>query len=265
VSAADAVVEAWLAALIERHTSNLSRPEFLKAVRALSVRYVERRAALADRTPTDSPGKRAAFAGFFAAVHFITVRAVVGAVGAAVAPLDQLVDLGCGTGVAGAAWALACRRRPPLVGVDRQRWALQEAEWNWRMLGLRGRTRVADFVTTAEAMAKDRRTPGRTGLVLAWSVNELDAGRRQRLLAAVHTLASRHVAVLVIEPIARAATPWWGDWWRAVTAGGGQAAEWRFDVALPGSLAALDEAAGFRRDGLAVRTLWLPGELPVNR
>jgi hypothetical protein len=67
------------------------------------------------------------------------------------------------------------------------------------------------------------------------------------------------VAVLVIEPIARAATPWWGDWGRAAIAAGGQAADWRFDAALPGSLAALDEAAGFRRDGLAVRTLWLPG------
>jgi hypothetical protein len=264
VSAADAVVEAWLAALIERHTSNLSRPEFLKAVRALSVRYVERRAALADRSPTDSPGKRAAFAGFFAAVHFITVRAVVGAVGAATTPPDRLVDLGCGTGVAGAAWAFACRRPPPLVGVDRQRWALQEAEWNWRMLGLRGRTRVADLVATAETLADDHRARGRTGVVLGWSVNELDPGRRQRLFAAVRTLTSRQQALLVIEPIARAATPWWGDWARAVTAAGGQAAEWRFDVALPRSLAALDEAAGFRRDGLAVRTLWLPGAPTIN-
>lgn len=264
MSAPDAVVEAWLSALIERHTSGLSRPEFLKAVRALSVRYVQRRAELTDRPPTDSRGKRAAFAGYFAPLHFITVRAVVAAVGAATTPLDRLVDLGCGTGVAGAAWALACRHKPQLLGVDRQRWAVQEAEWNWRTLGLSGRARLADLVAAAETLAADHRARGRTGVVLGWSVNELDPGRRQRLFAAVRTLASRHQALLVIEPIARAAAPWWGDWAHAVTAAGGRAAEWRFDVALPGSLAALDEAAGFRRDGLAVRTLWVPGEPSLN-
>ncbi len=264
MNAADPVVDAWLTALIERHTSRLSRPEFLKAVRALSVRYVERRAELAARAPTDSPGKRAAFAGFFAPLHFITVRAAVDAVGAATTPLDRLVDLGCGTGVAGAAWALACRRPPHLLGVDRQRWAVQETQWNWRTLGLSGRAHVADLVTTAETMAADRRTRGYTGVVLAWSVNELDAARRQRLLAAVRILASRPGPILVIEPIARAATPWWADWEIAVTAAGGRAAEWRFDMALPGWLATLDEAAGFRRDGLAVRTLWFPGAPALN-
>ncbi len=262
MSGSDAVVDAWLVALVERHTSSLSRPEFLKAVRALSARYVERRAELAARRPADSAGRRAAFAGFFAPLHFFAVRAVVAAVDAAATPLDRLVDLGSGTGVAGAAWALSFSRPPELLGVDRDRWALQEARWNWRTLGLAGRTQVADLVAAVERIAGDGRS--RTGLVLGWSANELPADRRDRLLHALRRLAARHVPILVIEPIARSAAPWWPEWADAVTSLGGQTADWRFDVGLPEPLASLDEAAGFRRDGLAVRTLWLPGDIAAN-
>jgi hypothetical protein len=54
--------DGWIDRVIERHTQSMTRPEFLKAVRALSARYVEQRAALRDRSPLDSAGKRAAFA-----------------------------------------------------------------------------------------------------------------------------------------------------------------------------------------------------------
>ena len=57
-------VDAWVEALQVRHRANLTTPEFLKAVRALSARYVERRAELPDRSPIDSAGKRSAFAAF---------------------------------------------------------------------------------------------------------------------------------------------------------------------------------------------------------
>jgi hypothetical protein len=235
----------------------MTRPEFLKAVRALSARYVETRARLADRTPTDSPGKRAAFAGFYAPLHFLTARAVVNAVGAARSDLDRLVDLGCGTGVAAAAWAMACRTRPSLSGVDRHSWMLQEAMWTWRMLGLRGRVRRGDLVVAAERLADDRRARAGMGVVLGWSVNELEERHRQRLLPALCTLASRGVSILVIEPIARAAAPWWDEWVAATAALGGRAGEWKFDPVLPAELAALDEAAGFRRQALAARSLWV--------
>jgi hypothetical protein len=252
--------DAWLAALIDRHTSGLRRSEFLKAVRALSARYVERRSTLAEREPVDSPGKRAAFAGFYAPLHFFTAGLIVEAVGAGAARVDRLVDLGCGTGVAGAAWALACESRPTLLGVDRQPWMLQDAEWNWRQLDLSGRVRRGDLVLTAERLAGDRRDHRRTGVVLAWAVNELDEGRRDRLLRAVCTLASRGASLLVIEPVARSAAPWWNDWVRAASDVGGRGADWKFDRSLPPALAALDEAAGFRREGLAGRSLWLRGE-----
>src|SRR4051794_40832473 len=70
-------IDRWCEALIARHTASLSRPEFLKAVRALSARYVEARGRLADRSPIDSAGKRAAFAAFYAPLHFVTMREVV--------------------------------------------------------------------------------------------------------------------------------------------------------------------------------------------
>jgi len=252
--------DAWLSAVVGRHTRALSSPEFLKAVRALSARYVERRAVLSTRSPTDSAGKRAAFAGFFAPLHFLTTRAVVRALGAGAQPISRLADLGCGTGVASAAWALECARRPRLAGIDREKWALDEAAWNWRELGLLGRARRDDLVRAAGSL--DRPVKGETGpggVVLAWSVNELDDKSRRLLLPALVALADRGTPLLVIEPLARDATPWWDDWAGVWRQRGGRADEWKFDEPLPAVLARLSEAAGFRRQALGARSLWLPG------
>jgi hypothetical protein len=248
-------VDRWLAAVVERHTAPMSRPEFLKAVRALSARYVERRAELPGRQPIDSAGKRAAFAGFYAPLHFLTTRAVVQAFHVDRVTVSRLIDLGCGTGVASAAWATACAAPPAIHGIDRHGWALREAAWNWRVLGLRGRGSRGDLVRTAEALARDR-TRGESAIVLGWAVNELDDDGRRRLLIALQTLATRGVPTLVVEPIARGASPWWDDWAAATVALGGHVAEGRFTERLSPPLAAIDEAAGFRREGLAARALW---------
>jgi len=74
---------AWLTALQDRHRSSLTSAEFLKALRALSARYVERRSQLRDRSPLDSAGKRAAFAAFYAPLHFVTTQAVLRALAVA--------------------------------------------------------------------------------------------------------------------------------------------------------------------------------------
>ncbi len=235
----------------------MRRPEFLKAVRALSARYVERRAVLGEREPTDSAGKRAAFAGFFASLHFLTTEAIVREIGACERPLGRIVDLGCGTGVASAAWALGFSRPPVIAGTDRQAWMLQEAAWNWRQLGLAGRTRRGDMVAAAERLAEKRAGRDPLGVVLGWSVNELDTRGRERLLPALRALATRGASILILEPLARTAVPWWDDWAAAAAAFGGRAAEWKLDRALPSELAALDEAAGFKRDALSARTLWI--------
>lgn len=248
-------LDAWLEALIARHTSTLTRSEFLKAVRALSARYVERRSELARRPPADSPGKRAAFAAFFAPLHLLTAREIARALGPSPAA-TRIVDLGCGTGVASAGWALASERRPAIVGVDRQAWALTEAAWNWRILGLAGRSQRDDLNHAAQLLA-ERAVGVETLVVAGWSVNELDADARRALLPVLLALADRGCSVLVIEPLARAAVPWWDEWARTSRTRGGQAHEWKFDATLPPALAALSTEAGFRRETLGARTLWI--------
>src|SRR3954464_4922975 len=99
------VLEKWLDALHARHVATYRPKEFTHALQALSVRYVERRKELPARSPLDSAGKRAAFAAFYAPLHFLTVREILDRVAGDTAP-SRIVDLGCGTGVCGAAWAL---------------------------------------------------------------------------------------------------------------------------------------------------------------
>ena len=249
-------VHGWLDALVARHTTSLSRPEFLKAVRALSARYVERRSELPRRSPVDSAGKRAAFAAFFAPLHLLTTREVVRALGAAEGHVPQILDLGCGTGAASSGWALTCDRPPDILGIDRQAWALDEALWSWRSLGLRGRTRRADFVRSAIDLARRPASARNASVLAAWSINELDDPSRRALLPALLTLADVGYRVLVIEPLARTAVPWWTRWAETWQQHGGHAAEWKFEQALPPLLAELSDAAGFRRDSLGARTLW---------
>jgi hypothetical protein len=250
-------VHAWIEALLPRHTRTLSRPEFLRAVRALSARYVERRSEIARRSPVDSAGKRAAFAAFFAPLHLVTTREIVRATGAANSSVSHILDLGCGTGVASAGWALACERPPEILGIDRQSWSLDEAAWNWRTLGLRGRTRRVDLVRTVVDLARRSSPPRRTSVVAGWSINELDNAAREALLPELLCLARLGNPILVIEPLARTAVPWWNEWASRWQEQGGQAAEWKFEHALPPPLAELSEAARFQRDTLGARTLWI--------
>jgi hypothetical protein len=242
-------VDGWIAALQTRHRGAFTNPEFLKAVRALSARYVERRGELPDRSPLDSAAKRAAFAAFYAPLHFLTVAHVISALGGGARVRQTMVDLGCGTGVASAAWALASPTAPRITGVDIHVWALEEAAWTWRTLGLDARGRRGDVL-------RARLDPG-ASIVAGWSVNELDQRSRAGLLTHMMDASTRGSTVLVVEPIGRRATPWWPEWQTAFTTRGGRSDEWRFDDPLPPVLAELDEAAGFRRDGLSAKTLWL--------
>lgn len=247
----------WLAALDDRHAASMRRPELLKAIRALSARYVERRAGLPARSPLDSAGKRAAFAVFYGPMHFLTAREIVSRSDLAPRRVRTIVDLGCGTGAAGAAWAVSQGGRPELRGVDRDSWAVEEANWTWRTMGLRGRARRGGIVEAATDLSRSARKSGARdmGVVLGWTVNELDAPARTALLAALLELARAGTAILVIEPIARRLVPWWDQWAQAFAVRGGRDDEWRLQMELPAGLAALDEAAGFRREALSARTL----------
>jgi hypothetical protein len=248
-------VDAWLTALLERHQSRFTRPELLKAIRALSARYVEQRHALDRRSPLDSAGKRAAFAAFYAPLHFITVDLVVRRLRLDTEnPPHTIVDLGCGTGVAGAAWALAANRAR-IEGVDRDAWAIGEARWNWARLGVDGRARRADLVDDLASRTRRqarRHTLASTGIVCGWSVNELDAPSRSRLLPLLAAAATRGARVLVVEPIAGAATPWWPEWQRLLP--DSRSDEWHF-TEVPSQLQALSDEAGFRREVITAKSL----------
>ena len=249
-------LDAWLAALDARHRAALSTPEYLKAVRALSARYVERRRTLATTSPIDSAGKRAAFATYYAPLHFLTTRLIVQSLGASVRAIARIVDLGCGTGVAGLAWALECSAPVRVEGIDASGWAVGEASWNYRHWKIDGRARRGDLVRAAEALAKDRRLQG-TAILLAWAVNELNDPNRDALLATLSRLRDAGARVLVIEPIARAISPWWDEWCTELHGAVSVSREWKFDAVLPPSLAATDEAAGFERTHLSARSLFV--------
>jgi hypothetical protein len=254
-------LDAFVAALLERHVAPMRRAEFLKALRALSARYVERRASLPDRSPLDTPGKRAAFAAYYAPLHYLTVTGILRGLGsaprAARPAITRILDLGCGTGVAGAAWASALGRRPDVHGVDRSGWALGEAAWTYRALGLTGRASRADLVATAPRLAAraERETAADAGVVLAWSANELTDAARQVLLPRLLDLARRGAAVLVVEPISHRAVPWFETWTASFVEACGRVDEWRLDEPRPPALSALARDAGLSADALLARSL----------
>lgn len=246
----DSALEGWLAALEGRHLADLTVPEVTRALRALSSCYVERRVRLASGGALDSRGKRAAFALFYAPLHFLVTRAIVRALKPDAARINNVVDLGCGTGAAGAAWAFEAENAR-VSGTDRHAWAVHEANWTYRELGLRGRAVQRDATRFAV-----RQHEG-TGILLAYLVNELDAGARAGLRRALLTAAARGSRVLVIEPIARRIAPWWSDWLDAFITAGGRADEWRFPSDLPPRQRELAKAAGLEPRELTARSLWL--------
>lgn len=247
VTMREGILHEWLDALHARHVATYRPKEFTHALQALSVRYVERRKELAARSPLDSAGKRAAFAAFYAPLHFLTVSEILKEVAGDSAPA-RIADLGCGTGVCGAAWAL--RHGAAITGIDDNQWAVDEARWNLKTLGIDGRVTRGDLTTVIQGkIAAD-------GIVLGWAVNELTAEARGTLLQKLVTFATERGPVLIVEPLSHAVSPWWRDWVAAFAPAGGRADEWKFQVEQPAMLKELSHRAGFRRDVLGARSLW---------
>jgi hypothetical protein len=242
-------VGAWLAALDERHLADLTVSEVTRALRALSSCYVERRERLASGGALDGAGKRAAFALFYGPQHILITREVVRALDCAGA-VRRVIDLGCGTGVAGAAAALEA---PGAIidGYDLNPWAVREANWAYRILGLQGRALVS-------SIARARLTISPGDLVLAaWAVNEVPDGTRSALLARLLDARRQGASVLVIEPIGRRVNQWWNAWADALLAAGGRADDWRFRISLPPRQRALAKGAGLTVQELTARSLYL--------
>jgi SAM-dependent methyltransferase len=248
---------AWFEALESRHLSRLTFAEARRGLQALSALYVDRGDRLGEGAALEGAGKRAAFALFYAPLHFLLVRRLVRGLGPAAAGPRSILDLGCGTGAAGAAWAVESGRDSRVSGVDRSGWAVQEARWNYRALGVRGGALRGDVAKTA--------LPGRGGGILAaYSVNELDEAARADLRERLIGAARRGARVLVIEPIARRPFPWWDEWSEAFRAAGGRDDSWRFPVDLPERLRLFDRAARLDHRELTARSLWLRANRPAQ-
>ena len=260
----DEAFDRWLRALEARHLADLTFTEVARALRALSSTYVERRQRLAEGAALAGAGKRAAFALFYGPLHYLLIREIVRALPGATAHgpataghyvresvrVPTLVDLGCGTGAAGAAWAAACDAQPQIIGIDRHPWALTEAAQTYRDFGLQASVRRGDA-----AVARFPKSPA--ALLAAFTVNELPDEARDVLLRRLIDRAAGGDRVLIVEPVAGFVTPWWNRWREVVAAAGGRDDRWRIRIDLPAIVAKLDRAAGLDHRELTARSLWL--------
>jgi predicted RNA methylase len=239
----------FLQQLEERHLADLRFSDVTRALRALSSAYVERReTALADHKALDGAGKRAAFALYYGPIHFLLVQHIVRELGVTVAR-GTVVDLGCGTGVAGAAVATAGAEPPAphLLGIDTHPWTLEEARFTYKAFGLRSDVRRGHAART--------RFPSDTSFVVAgFVVNELKDDDRNALLG---NLATLKAPVLIIEPISQRISPWWDEWAAAFQKRGGRADEWRVRIEAPPIVKRLAKAAGLRPEVLTARSLFV--------
>ena len=239
----------WLAALEKRHLENLRPSEVSRALRSLSSCYVERRSKLSQGGALNTAGKRAAFALFYGPIHFLVTREIVRAIDRA-RYVAHILDLGCGTGAAGAAWATESGRAS-INGVDKHPWAVSEASWTYRHFGISGYAGQADMI----------RAPirGRKGhaILAAYSINEIDDESRSLLLTKLVEAREQGAHVLVVEPIAKRALAWWPEWQAQFTTAGGRNDEWRFRIDLPERQHLLGRAAGLDPRELTARSLWM--------
>src|SRR4051794_4345274 len=226
-------LDSWLAALEQRQLANLTRPELTRALRALSSCYIERRDKLAAGAALEGAGKRAAFALFYGPMHFLTISHIVRALPAA-AGLTLIHDVGCGTGVGGAAWATACTASPSVSGIDRSAWAVAEANWTYRQFGVRGTARTADAVRDFPRVPRGGASA--SALLLAYTANEMPEPARDMLLEKVSEAVANGCGLLIVEPIAKRDRGWWPGWAARLAPLGVVEREWRFAAELPPTL-----------------------------
>jgi len=239
-----------VADLERRHLAELTFPEVSRALRALSATYVERRQKIGEGAALSGAGKRAAFALFYGPLHFLLVAQIVRQLPRDARAIPTLVDLGCGTGASGAAWAAECDRRPRVVAVERSQWALDEAALTYRAFDVHAALRRGDLST-----ARWPNSPA--GILAAFTVNELPDATRDALLDQMLGRAARGDSVLVVEPVAGFVARWWNRWRDAFERAGGRADEWRIRAELPPIVAKLDRAAGMKHGEITGRSLWI--------
>jgi tRNA/tmRNA/rRNA uracil-C5-methylase (TrmA/RlmC/RlmD family) len=236
-----------------RHLANLQFPEVSRALRALSSAYVERRhTAIAAGRVLDGAGKRAAFALYYAPLHFLSTERVLSelldhAAEALTAP--PVIDLGCGTGSVGAAAAAVTGSRT-ILGIDTHPWALDEARDTYAAFAL-------SASLTRGSAARMRRPRSRSLIVAGYVANEMPEAERHQLRDALADAVRHGSRVLVIEPLSKSAAPWWPEWVKCFAPLGARADEWKLALSPPPLVRRLGEAAGLTSTQANVRSLWV--------
>ena len=249
-------VQHWIDRLFARHERELTFREISRGLAALTQDYVQKRQRL-QKDAFEGRGKRAAFACYYGPVHFLLLQRVFAALDvAATAPLPAL-DLGCGTGVAGAAWARCWNPAPPVTGVEPNGWSLAEARETWRDLGLQGRP-------VGGPLEKLRWPRGPQAILGAYVVNELSIEGRLALQKELLRQIQQGSAVFIVEPLATRIVPWWFDWTEAFKPAGGRIDEWRYSLDLPERVALLGKAGGLDPREHGCRTLWVPPQAAAS-
>jgi SAM-dependent methyltransferase len=240
----------WIAALEAKHLAELAFPEVSRALRALSSTYVERREKLAQGAALSGAGKRAAFALFYGPLHFLLLAHIVSRLPNATSDVATLLDLGCGTGASGVAWAAACSRSPRVLAIDRHPWAIGEAAATYRAFKVPASVRQGDI-----ARAALPKSP--VAILAAFTLNELAEDERDALLTRLLQRGCEGDRVLIVEPLAGFVARWWNRWRDRFEAAGGRADEWRLRTELPAIVAKLDRAAGLNHREITGRSLWI--------
>lgn len=250
----------WLEESVARFLPPLSFREVRKGVQALSSLYVERRDGrdLSARA-VDGDAKRAALATYYAPLHFLAVWHLLHewVEGSLVVP-GTLWDLGSGTGAAGAAVARALSSTPNLVGIDRSGFALREARSTYASFGIPARTRRGRL---PNALPKPREGDF---WLFAYAINEFSETERDALLGAIEAAVATGVRVLIVEPLASAATRWWPIWREPLETLGFRCDTWKQSFARPEWVSRLDRAAGLDHRVLGARAALGPARVPTT-
>jgi hypothetical protein len=138
-----------------------------------------------------------------------------------------------------------------VLGLDTHPWALDEARDTYAAFGL-------DASVVRGSVAKLRRPRQPSFIVAGYVANELPDAERAALARMLADAVGHGSRVLVIEPLARTAAPWWPDWVQRFAPLGGRADEWKLAISPPDIVRRLGEAAGLTPTSTNLRTLFLP-------
>jgi hypothetical protein len=244
-------LDAWLAATRQR-APELATRDLRKGVRALSSLYVERRRHGGTAAALEGSAKRTAFATFYAALHFVAAYHAAARLLRDGAAPGRIVDAGAGTGAAGAGAACALGGRPRILALERSGWALGEARHTYEAFTLAARSRR---VRLPAGLPRPRRGDL---LCAGWLLNECDPPLREALLGWLEAGARAGARVLVLEPLAFQAAPWWEDAAARLAGAGIASAVCKVAIRRPELVAELDRASGLDHRELGARVLYGP-------